>query len=167
MTDPIASALIAVTGMLSVAILGAIVQVAVTREVIRNEFTRVAEQLAREAGYRRGEAKATRVADAVAHLLALSDPESNANIVYRDVVALIHRIQLYCDPGIQPDRDLRGALNELGFALKAYLKLPDRFDETGEDVYRSILEIHSRVADHARAIVALGHRHPSLPARAT
>jgi hypothetical protein len=163
MTDTMATALISVGGMFAVALLGATVQVSIAKQLIGSEFRKIAEQLVREAGYRRTETKAERVADAVSQLLAISDPEANANIVYRDVVALIHRIQLQCDPTLSPEKDLRGALNELGLALKVYLKQTDRFDETGGAIYGSLLEIHGRIAESARQIVAFGQKRPELP----
>jgi hypothetical protein len=163
LSDNLLTALVSVGGMLAVAILGAIVQVKVTRQIVASEFRKVGEQLAREAGYRRAEQKAERVLDSVASLLAEADPESNASVSYQRVVAHIHRIQLMLDLSRPQDARLNSPLTELGLALRQYLSHPDPHGPDAQYLVEGLFRIQSDITVAAQALVTEGHRLPALP----
>jgi len=108
----------AIFGLLGVAI-GALVsyfaQIRATKMSVDAELRR----LPVEACIRDDEKKLDRIREWTAEILALSDPDINANVDYRQIVVNIHRLQLILDTDTNTDHaGLNGGLNRLGMLFQ-------------------------------------------------
>ena len=153
-TDTVQAALITVGGMLGAGMLGAIIQYAITRQVIAAEHLRTLGQVREESQRRVSERILDRIVDGIAELLVTTDPAVVAQIDYPGAVKRLHRVQLLLDRNDPTEAALNGRLNALLISLAGFTKHPDgaliRSEATMSDVLRS----HGEVIDATQAVVS-------------
>ena len=147
MSDVVVAAIVGVAGAVIVAITGALAQAAITKQVIRAERLKVDHQSIREASLRQREKRHDRLLDAVADLLASSDPQVTPGGDFNRAVPLIARIQLMLDLNDPTEKALNGALNELGHGLHEYISVRHQPIEHKSLETQSLLRAQSLVTD--------------------
>lgn len=119
MSESLQVAFIALIGVALGGILTGWFQRANTKSLISAELTKLQLQLDGEARTRLLGRKQDLLMEALAELIATTDPELHAKFDYSKVVTLIHRIQLLLNPKNQADAALNDATSKLGFATQA------------------------------------------------
>src|SRR5512135_2883951 len=153
MSEPVLIAVITVGGMLGVAALTALSQFVVTRFVIRAEYRKVRDQVLNESAARQRERFLERLTEAVSELLAITDPQINQKIDYERVVRLIHGVQLLLNRELEHERQLNGALNELGLALQRFLAGEHDDVRVSLQARKELLAAHGKVLDFAQVVI--------------
>jgi len=140
----------ALVGVVLGAVLTALFQYFNTRQLIAAERERLVLQLQGDLGNRRRDRKTERLLDAVSELLERSDPETNKPLNYPLLVRLILRAQLLLDLGVPAEKQLNGALNQLGILAEGYLSCP-----ANEELARrgGLLRMNGQLLDLAKGVV--------------
>lgn len=154
LSDTVIAAIISVGGMLGVAALAAVSQLAITRQVIQSEHRKIVQQIKGKFRSRHRERKIERLLDTLSDLVAHTDPEINPSINYPEVVRLIHRAQLLLDLDREPEARLNAAINDLGLQVGGYVSAPplEHFDEE-PDRRAAVLRTHGKLIDLAKVVI--------------
>lgn len=142
MSDNVASAIITVGGMVSVAALTAFVQHRITKAVINNEHQKINRQAAFDAASKRRQWKNDHLLELLSELLGLTDPEINGIFQYPVIVRLVNKIHLLLDTRIPEDAELNNAIIHLALALR---------DQSVNRRY--ILDLHAAVSETSKKVI--------------
>ena len=147
MSNTVVAAIITVCGTVFVAVVSVITQLLVTRFVVCSEQQRALKQIQLERRSSLQQARHERLTDALADLLAETDPQVNAKLSHSRVVVLIHRAQLALDRTQETEAALCDAINQLGMVLQSYIPYHDEPIETRMGPLKELLAAHAKVAD--------------------
>jgi hypothetical protein len=158
MTDTVTAALITVGGMLGVAALSAVTQIKVTKRIINSEYRKIAAQIREESLTRVREKRIEKLHELISALLTMLDPDANKSIDLGKMTTLINKAQLLLDLGVEAEKNLNGAINEIAVFISGYdvnggvatwLDLGHRAQS---------LKMQARVIDAAKTLFAHPHR---------
>lgn len=145
MSESLQAAFIALGGVALGGLLTGWFQRGNTKVLIAAELTKLRHQLDGEARTRLLGRKQDLLMEAIAELVAATDPELHAKFDYGRVVTLIHRIQLLLNPAKPVDAALNEATTNLGFATQAAV--------TGNRDVTELLRAQSYVIEAGRAVL--------------
>ncbi|WP_047548615.1 hypothetical protein [Methylotenera sp. G11] len=145
MSESLQVAFIALAGVALGGILTGWFQRANTKSLIAAELTKLQFQIKGEARTRLLGRKQDLLMDALADLIASTDPELHAEFDYSKVVTLIHRVQLLLNPTNQADSALNNATTKLGLAIQAAA--------SGKRNVSVLLGAQSHVVETGRAVL--------------
>jgi hypothetical protein len=151
MTDGIQGALIGLGGVLAGSAVSFVAQLINLRAQRRN----LTDQHRADEILRARERRRDRLLDAIAGLMATTDPQST-DFNYSNMLRHVHHAQLLLDPRVSEELSLNQAISNLGLAVHEYsavkhLDISEKDFET-----RRILEAQSGVVEGCRRLVWTG-----------
>jgi hypothetical protein len=140
----------ALVGVILGAVLTALFQYLNTRQVLTAEREKLALQFQGDQQSRRQDRKRERLLDTISELLERSDPEADERLDYPLIARLILRAQLLLDLAVPAEKEVNGALNQLGIASETYVASP-----ANEEVERrvALLRLRGQLLNLAKPVV--------------
>jgi hypothetical protein len=117
MSDILWASIIALSGALITSVIAAIVHIKTTKRVSDN--ARQTAMLKAKTTSRLDEKRQRKehIADLIADLVSIVDPEINIDFDYRKITVLVNRIQLRLIRNNEKERNINGCLNNICFAV--------------------------------------------------